>query len=165
MTVLAAPPTLSAEALCDQEREILCRIDRGGLAICEAELRHTLRWNEASPGSLLGVLADLEASGLVESALHFRLTDRGRAELPAAYQPPVRVGSGIPWVTSPPPVPPSPAITTAHPETVRTAGTGTPQLTLDECIASAATPVPRRTRGRATRPSVRAAPQTPTVMT
>ena len=75
-------------------------IDRGGIAICEAELRYKLRWNEARLGSLLDVLADLEASGLVESALHFRLTDRGRAELPADYQPRVRVGSGVSWGSS-----------------------------------------------------------------
>jgi hypothetical protein len=40
-----------------------------------------------------------QPSGILESALHFRLTDRGRAELPADYQPPIRVGSGIPWAT------------------------------------------------------------------
>lgn len=100
MTTLAAPPSASAQALCDHQREILARIDRGGLAICEAELRHKLRRNEARLGSLLDVLADLEASGLVESALHFRLTDRGRAELPADYHPPVRAGSSIPWASS-----------------------------------------------------------------
>ena len=99
MTAIAAPPTVSPQPLRDQEREILSRIDRGGLQICEAELRHTLRWQEARLGSLLGLLADLEASGLLESALHFRLTDLGRAELPADYQPPIRVGSGIPWAT------------------------------------------------------------------
>ena len=112
-TTLAAPPTASPQALCDQEQEILSRIDRGGLAICEAELRHKLRWNEARLGSLLGELAGLEAAGLVESALHFRLTERGRAELPADYQPPIRTGSGIPWVTSPSPVAQSQVLTTA----------------------------------------------------
>ena len=101
MTALAAPPAARPRKLCaTRNGEILVRIDRGGIAICEAELRYKLRWNEARLGSLLDVLADLEASGLVESALHFRLTDRGRAELPADYQPPVRVGSGVSWGSS-----------------------------------------------------------------
>jgi len=61
----------------DLEREILSRIDRAGLHICEAELRHTLRWDERTHGSLLELMAELEATGLIESALHFRLTDQG----------------------------------------------------------------------------------------
>jgi DNA-binding PadR family transcriptional regulator len=81
----------------DVEREILSRIDRAGLQICEAELRHTLRWDERTHGSLLELLAELEATGLIESALHFRLTDQGRAELPEGYDPPIRYGTGIPW--------------------------------------------------------------------
>ena len=81
----------------DLEREILARIDRAGLHICEAELRHTLRWHERTHGSLLELLAELEATGLIESALHFRLTDQGRAQLPEGYDPPLRYGTGIPW--------------------------------------------------------------------
>ena len=81
----------------DLEREILARIDRAGLHICEAELRHTLRWDERTHGSLLELLAELEATGLIESALHFRLTDQGRAQLPDGYDPPIRYGTGIPW--------------------------------------------------------------------
>ena len=79
------------------EREILARIDRAGLHVCEAELRHTLRWDEHTHGSLLELLAELEATGLIESALHFRLTDQGRAQLPEGYDPPLRYGTGIPW--------------------------------------------------------------------
>ena len=81
----------------DLQREILARIDRAGLHICEAELRHTLRWDERTHGSLLELLAELEATGLIESAIHFRLTDRGRERLPEGYDPPVRYGTGIPW--------------------------------------------------------------------
>ena len=79
------------------EQEILARIDRAGLHICEAELRYKLRWDERAHGSLLDVLDELEQNGLIESALHFRLTEHGRAQLPADYEPPLRYGTGIPW--------------------------------------------------------------------
>lgn len=79
------------------EEEVLARIDRAGLAICEAELRHMLRWDEQRDGPLLEVLDELERRGLIESALHFRLTERGRAQLPDGYEPPLRYGGGIPW--------------------------------------------------------------------
>lgn len=79
------------------EQEILARIDRAGLHVCETELRHTLRWNEPKDGSLLDVLYELERTGLIESALHFRLTEHGRAQLPDSYEPPLRYGTGIPW--------------------------------------------------------------------
>ncbi len=79
------------------EQEILARIDRASLYICEAELRHTLRWHEQEDGPLLDVLGELEREGLIESALHFRLTERGRTRLPVDYQPPLRYGTGIPW--------------------------------------------------------------------
>ena len=80
------------------EREILVRIERAGLQICEAELRYKLRWEEREHGPLLELLDELESQGLIESALHFRLTDRGRGQLPDDYEPPVRYGTGgIPW--------------------------------------------------------------------
>lgn len=79
------------------EQEILARIDRAGLHVCEAELRYTLRWDERKDGSLLGVLDELERRGLIESAIHFRLTERGRTQLPDGYEPPLRYGTGIPW--------------------------------------------------------------------
>ena len=78
------------------EQEILARIDRG-LQICEAELRYKLRWDEQQTGSLLELLDELESRGLIESALHFRLTDHGRSRLPDDYEPPIRYGNGIPW--------------------------------------------------------------------
>ena len=79
------------------EQELLARIDRAGLHVCEAELRYTLRWDEQKHGSLLDVLDEFERQGLIESALHFRLTERGRTRLPDDYEPPLRYGSGIPW--------------------------------------------------------------------
>jgi hypothetical protein len=67
----------------------------------------------ASPGSGLARLApgepmiemrscpdpegDYSRLALIESALHFRLTDEGRGELPDGYQPPLRAGTGISW--------------------------------------------------------------------
>ena len=83
------------------EQEILARIDRAGLHVCEAELRHTLRWDEREHGSLLELLGELERRGLIESALHFRLTDDGQRLLPNGYEPPLRYGSGIPWTVRP----------------------------------------------------------------
>ena len=81
----------------DLEREILARIDRAGLHVCETELRHTLRWDERKHGSLLELLDELERRGLIESAIHFRLTDQGRGLLPDDYAPPLRYGTGIRW--------------------------------------------------------------------
>jgi len=79
-------------------QEILARIDRAGLQVCEAELRYKLRWDDEDHGSLSELLDELEREGLIESALHFRLTDRGRAQLPDNYEPPLRYGTdGIPW--------------------------------------------------------------------
>ena len=79
-------------------QEILARIDRAGLHVCEAELRYKLRWDDQEHGALLELLDELERQGLIESALHFRLTDRGRAQLPDDYEPPLRYGTdGIPW--------------------------------------------------------------------
>jgi hypothetical protein len=82
----------------DLVQEILARVDRGGLQICEAELRYQLCWNEDTDGPLLEILDDLEHRGLIESAVHFRLTNQGQAELPEDYEPPIRYGHpGIPW--------------------------------------------------------------------
>lgn len=95
MTVVAIE-TRQLPVPAEVEREILARIDRAVL-ICEAELRYKLRWNEQNDGCLLDLLDELERDGLIESALHFRLTDRGRAQLPEGYEPALRYGTGIPW--------------------------------------------------------------------
>jgi DNA-binding PadR family transcriptional regulator len=96
MTAVALA-TKQAPIPAELEQEILARIDRAGLHICEAELRHKLGWDDRTHGSLLGLLDELESQGLIESAIHFRLTDHGRAQLPDGYQPPLRYGTGIPW--------------------------------------------------------------------
>ncbi len=38
------------------EQELLARIDRAGLHICEAELRYKLGWDDRKHRSLLGLL-------------------------------------------------------------------------------------------------------------
>ena len=96
MTAVAIKPK-QRRVLAELGREILARIDRGGLHICEAELRRKLDWDERNQGSLLELLGELERRGQIESALHFRLTEHGRAQLPDDYQPPLRYGTGIPW--------------------------------------------------------------------
>ena len=96
MTAVALAPN-GLQIPAELEQEILARIDRAGLHVCEAELRYKLRWDERTRGSLLELLDALEGRGLIESAIHFRLTEHGRAELPEDYQPPLRYGTGIPW--------------------------------------------------------------------
>lgn len=75
----------AARTISPGERQILVRID-GGINISEAELRYQLDRKDghplASDPRLLDVLADLETHGLIESRLQFKLSDRGRAELP-----------------------------------------------------------------------------------
>ena len=78
-------------------QDVLARIDRGGLFICEAELRFQLRWSERNNGPLLPLLGELEHRGLIESAMHLRLTEEGRANLAADYVPIRRYGTGISW--------------------------------------------------------------------
>jgi hypothetical protein len=77
--------------------EILARIARGCLHISHAELRHQLRWDDHKHGELLAVLRQLEAAGLLESGLHFRLTEHGRQQLPADQRPPACAISTTPW--------------------------------------------------------------------
>jgi DNA-binding PadR family transcriptional regulator len=96
MTAVAIA-TKQRQVPADLEQEILIRIDRAGLHVCEAELRYKLRWEERKHGSLLELLDELERQGLIESALHFRLTEHGRARLPEDYEPRPRYGTGIPW--------------------------------------------------------------------
>jgi hypothetical protein len=79
------------------QQEILARIDHGGLHVCEAELRHTLRWRDQTNGPLLDLLDELVRRGLIESAIHFRLTDHGRDHLPSDYAPRRRYGTPMLW--------------------------------------------------------------------
>ena len=68
----------------DTERQILVRVDRA-VRIGEAELRYQLDRKDDHPlarsEELLDVLAELEALGLVEAELCFRLTEAGRERL------------------------------------------------------------------------------------
>jgi alpha-D-ribose 1-methylphosphonate 5-triphosphate synthase subunit PhnL len=67
------------------ERQILVRVDRGGILIGERELRYQLQRKDNHPlaceDELLDVLAEIEARGLIEAELCFRLTAEGRARL------------------------------------------------------------------------------------
>jgi hypothetical protein len=67
------------------ERRILVRVDRGGILIGERELRYQLERKDSHPlarsDELLDVLAEIEARGLLEAELCFRLTAEGRARL------------------------------------------------------------------------------------
>jgi hypothetical protein len=69
----------------DTERQILVRVDRGGIHIGERELRYQLERKDNHPfaraDELLDVLAEIEARGLIEAELCFRLTSEGRARL------------------------------------------------------------------------------------
>jgi len=77
---LAAAPGLDAG-----DRQILVRVDRGGILIGEGELRYQLERKDAHPlaqeDELMDVLDELEARGLVKAELCFRLTATGRALL------------------------------------------------------------------------------------
>jgi hypothetical protein len=68
----------------ETERQILVRVDHA-VRIGEAELRYQLERKDSHPlareDELLDVLADLEALGLVEAELCFRLTPEGRTRL------------------------------------------------------------------------------------
>jgi len=67
------------------DRQILLRIQRGGIQIGEGELRYQLERKDRHPlaqaDELLDVLAEIEAHGLLEAELCFRLTAEGRARL------------------------------------------------------------------------------------
>lgn len=82
------------------DREILTRIARGGLLICETELRYQLHRRGHDRPDLLELLADLEQRGLIESEIHFRLTLEGAARVPARDRPAARAISSIPWASA-----------------------------------------------------------------
>jgi hypothetical protein len=67
------------------EQPILVRVDRGGILIGEREVRYQLQRKDGHPlaqaDELLDVLAEIEARGLLEAELCFRLTREGRARL------------------------------------------------------------------------------------
>jgi hypothetical protein len=73
------------------------RIARAGLHSCKTELRHQLRSH--GQRDLLGLLANLEQQGFIESETHYRLTPKGAARVPAGDRPGPRSISSIPWRT------------------------------------------------------------------
>ena len=96
--VTAAPRSgVAAPDRAELERQVLTRIARGDLLICETELRYQLQRRAFQANDLLGLLVDLEQQGLIESAMHYRLTEKGRKRLPARQRPAARAISGIPW--------------------------------------------------------------------
>jgi hypothetical protein len=67
------------------DRQILLRIQRGGIHIGEGELRYQLERKDNHPlaqaDELMDVLAEIEARGLLKAELCFRLTKEGRVRL------------------------------------------------------------------------------------
>jgi hypothetical protein len=67
------------------ERQIVVRVDRGGILIGERELRYQLERKDSHPlaqeDGLLDVLAEMKERGLIEAEMCFRLTPLGRAVL------------------------------------------------------------------------------------
>jgi hypothetical protein len=63
------------------DRQILLRVQRGGILIGEGELRYQLERKDSYPlaqaDELLDVLAEIEARGLLEAELCFRLIAEG----------------------------------------------------------------------------------------
>lgn len=95
--VTAAPPARAARGTAHTEREVLTRIARGGLLICETELRYQLQRHGMDLAALPGLLADLQQRGLIESETHYRLTAAGAALVPGGDRPAPRALSSIPW--------------------------------------------------------------------
>jgi hypothetical protein len=67
------------------ERQILVRVDRGGIRTGEGELRYQLERKDghslARAPELLVLLGELQDRGLIDSELSFWLTHRGRERL------------------------------------------------------------------------------------
>ncbi len=106
--VKAAAPSRAAHDT-GLEPEILTRIARGGLLICEDELRHQFRRDGEALRRLPWLLADLEQRGLIQSAVHYRLTPAGAGHVPQAHRPSPAGISSIPW-SRPAPRAPQPAV-------------------------------------------------------
>jgi hypothetical protein len=74
-----------AKAVLGAERQVLTRIEHGGMHVSELELRYQLEHKDehvlALAPELLDVLAALEQRALIESELCFRLTPRGHQRL------------------------------------------------------------------------------------
>jgi hypothetical protein len=101
MTGKSTTPDLPVGGGTSREIEtILACIDRDGLHISEAELSYQLCRRDVDTGELLERLLSLEQEGLIESSLHFRLTDRGRRMLPFGHESPHIVGTPTSWTVA-----------------------------------------------------------------
>jgi hypothetical protein len=103
--VKAATPARLTRDTRELDREVLTTIARGGLLICETELRYQLARRGQDRPDLLELLADLERRGLIESETHYRLTATGAQRVSASDRPAPRAISSIPWSTPPRPSP------------------------------------------------------------
>jgi hypothetical protein len=92
----AAPARRTAPDTREPHREILTRIARAGLLICETELRYQLAHHGHHGPELLDLLAELQQQGLIESEIHYRLTPEGVALVPAPDRPAPRAISKHP---------------------------------------------------------------------
>jgi hypothetical protein len=101
----AAPARRTAPDTREPHREILTRIARAGLLICETELRYQLAHHGHHGPELLDLLAELQQQGLIESEIHYRLTPAGAERLPPAERPAPQAIGSIPWSSPPPAVP------------------------------------------------------------
>ena len=86
--VTAAPRSgVAAPDRAELERQVLTRIARGDLLICETELRYQLQRRAFQANDLLGLLVDLEQQGLIESAMHYRPPRKAGNDSPLASVP------------------------------------------------------------------------------
>jgi hypothetical protein len=101
MHVERTPTAGRATPSTEVDSELLTSIARGGLLICEAELRYQLARRGHDMASLPTVLAGREERGLIESAVHYRLTPAGAQLVPADERPAPLAISSIPWAAPP----------------------------------------------------------------
>lgn len=93
------------------DRLVLEKIAAGGFRTNDDEVHYQLARRTRAPmpalevAELLEIIAELEAAGLVATALEIRLTDAGRAELDLPARPPVRYSEAISSTTTGPPYP------------------------------------------------------------
>lgn len=97
MSAVTAVARKATKAPAELEREVLTRIARGGLLICETELGYQLHRCGHEHPDLIALLAELEHRGLIESEMHYRLTPSGAARVPDSDRPASRGVSSIPW--------------------------------------------------------------------
>lgn len=88
--------------LTESDLLILGCVDRGGLHIYQSELAYQVNRRGQPTNPLLERLADLEAHGLIESTIAWRLTDHGREQLPDDHDHGTRAGTPARWTSDAP---------------------------------------------------------------